>query len=480
MTDIPNSPSTGGACPVGNVLIIDDNESFCRTLAKMIHRMELKATYETTLRDGLVHAHSKSYDIIFLDVNLPDGCGLDFIGKLRDRVFPPEIIIVTGDGDDDGAETAISNNAWDYIQKNASFQNIKLSLQRALLFRKQKQINRLTDAFIRDTIVGQSAGINRCLEKAARAAQSHDATVLIMGETGTGKELFARAIHDNSARRDYYFVVVDCAALPEHLVESTLFGHKKGAFTGAQEDAPGLVQQADKGTLFLDEVGELPLAIQKKFLRVLQEKRFRPVGGKSESRSDFRVVCATHRNIDELVNKKLFRQDLYYRLASLTIELPPLRTRRNDIHALVMHHFGRRRHLAGERSLSITPEFLEALQNYDWPGNVRELFKALDAVQAEAGEETVLFPRHLPNHIRAMAARRSFIKKPYGQTKSSPANDSGDIKNLMPLKKHLEEMRFRYIRDLMELARGDIQTACRMAEISRGHLYELLKKYDLR
>jgi len=263
------------------ILIMDDNENLCRMISELVRRMGMDADYETTIYDGLKTLEKTPYDIILLDVNLPDGCGLDIIPDLRKGGEPPEIIIITGHSDEESAEIAIKNHVWDYIPKDASLQNLKLSLRRAVQYRHQKRKFPPILKLKRDCIIGNGHAISTCLEKASRAAVSEN-PVMILGQTGTGKEVFARTIHENSSRAKNDFVVVDCSALPDHLVESTLFGHKRGAFTSADSDRIGLVEQANGGTLFLDEIGELPEEIQKKFLRVLQEKKFRPLGGKTE------------------------------------------------------------------------------------------------------------------------------------------------------------------------------------------------------
>jgi DNA-binding NtrC family response regulator len=273
---------------------------------------------------------TNAYDVIFLDVRLPDGIGLDAIQKIKANSSAPEVVIITGEGDPNGAELAIQYGAWDYIEKPPSVQSVILPLVRALQYRTEKKDAQKPLMIKRDNIIGNSPQLLRSLKKLARAAQSQ-ASVLIEGETGTGKELFAMAIHQSSSRSGKNFVVVDCAALPETLVESVLFGHAKGAFTGADQAKEGLVKQADQGTLFLDEIGELPLSLQKAFLRVLQEQRFRPIGGGSEVNSDFRLIAATNRDLDRMVQEKQFRQDLLFRIRSLVITLPPLRERPEDI-----------------------------------------------------------------------------------------------------------------------------------------------------
>ncbi len=468
-------PGTGGE----RILIIDDNEEFCRTLVRIVGRMGMHARYETTLARGVKTARTTAFDIVFLDVHLPDGCGLDMIPRLQEVSFPPEIIIITGYGDEDGAETAIKNQAWDYIPKDTSFQNLKLSLTRAVQYRRQKRAIPRGVLHHRDGIVGGGPLISACLAQAAQAAAS-DGPVLIMGETGTGKEVFARAIHDNSARAAGDLVVVDCAALPGHLVESMLFGHKKGAFTSADADRIGLIEQAHKGTLFLDEVGELPGEVQKKFLRVLQEKRFRPLGAGREVDSDFRLVCATHRDLSAMAEAGDFRRDLYYRVRSMTITLPPLRQRLEDVPDLAGYQIKRHCRLFGGGPHRMSPDFIEALQKYPWPGNVRELFNTIDGVLAEASREPELFLRHLPMPLRTHVARLKVRDTDMPVGPSTPFSAQTAQSRLLPLKRHLDAERRQYIATLFKATRGDLVEACRISGLSRGHLYELLRKYQMR
>lgn len=248
------------------------------------------------------------------------------------------MIIITGLGDPDGAEMAVRNGAWDYIQNPFSLNSLILPLKRVFQYRDELAKRQKPAVALKlDGIIGSSSQIKSCFDYLAQAANS-EANVLITGETGTGKELFARAVHANGPRADRNFVVVDCAVLPETLVESSLFGHVRGAFTGADRASEGLIKQADKGTLFLNEVGELPISIQRAFLRVLQECTFRPVGGKSEVSSEFRLIAATNRDLDARVKDGKFRMDLLYRFRSLQLELPPLRQRQEDIRDMVLFY----------------------------------------------------------------------------------------------------------------------------------------------
>ena len=330
----------------------------------------------------------------------------------------------------------------------------------------------------RQGIVGNSPSIMACLERVAHAA-GYDASVLITGETGTGKEGFAWAIHENSRRADKNFVVVDCATLSDTLVESVLFGYQKGAFTGADRSREGLIKQADGGTLFLDEIGELPLAVQKAFLRVLQERRFRPLGGKEELRSDFRLVAATNRDLDTMVRDGQFRSDLLYRIRSFTIELPPLREHPEDIQALVTYHASRLAERHGDKVLNFSPEFLDALKAYKWPGNVRELVNALERIMAEAGEDTTVFPKDLPSHIRVQMARSAVGGKATASKAVPLPEDTGHLPKLQDLRDDaIARVEKQYLRDLMAVAGDNIKQACAISGLSRSRLYELIKKYQ--
>lgn len=462
-----------------NVLIIDDDEQICKLLSTVFNRMGYTASYQLTLKNGLDKIISEYMDIVFLDVNLPDGNGLDAIEIIKRRPLAPEIIIITADEDIDGAELAMRSNAWDYISKKESHKNFKFALERAFEYRRQKQSKSPEKPINCSAIIGKSRLILNCLDKISTAARN-DLPVLITGETGTGKELFSKAIHDNSKRSREEFVVVDCASLPEHLVENTLFGHAKGAFTGADSDKTGLMEMADKGTLFLDEVGELPLGVQKKFLRALQEKIFRPVGSKKEVKSDFRLICATHRDIAAMVKQNKFREDLFFRLFSMNIHLPPLKEREEDIIILAQHHLNRKKDLSG-KNCTMAREFLEELTLYEWPGNVRELINTIDLVFSEAGDGTTLFPHHLPEHIRAVNIRNKIKAQNTSNTHTLPFSPSKKKSgSILKLKDHIENTKQAYIQNLLSVTQGNIKESCRISGLSRGHMYRLLQQYNIK
>ncbi len=459
---------------MAQVLIIDDDELIREMLTDMVQRMGHNASSASTLKEGLRKAREGGIDVVFLDIRMPDGNGLDLLPQLREIPTRPEVIIITGLGDPDGAELAIKNGAWDYIKKSSSIKEVALPFMRALQYREEKQQRKPVAALRLNSIIGSSQKIKASIDSLAQVANS-DGAVLITGETGTGKELFARAIHDNSARADRNFVVVDCTTLPETLVESVLFGNEKGAFTGADRAREGLVKQAHGGTLFLDEIGELPIAIQKAFLRVLQEHCFRPVGGKNEIESDFRLISATNRNIDEMVQTGDFRMDLSFRIRTLVVELPPLRERAEDIKELAIHFMTKicERYSIGAKGFS--PEFFDALSTYDWPGNVRELVNAIEQAIAVAKFEPTLFPKHLPTDIRVKIARSSMSKGPVSKQNQQKAGTP----YLTPINEYREAMEHQYLRDLMFHTRGSIKEACKISGLSRSRLYALLKQYNL-
>jgi two-component system, NtrC family, response regulator len=458
---------------MGNVLIVDDDQLNSEMLFDMISDLGHNVTCAFTAEEGLRQALSQAFDIVFLDVQLPDGNGLMLLPGIQAAPSAPEVIIITGYGSPDGAELAIRNGAWDFIEKPLIKSLIELPLVRALQYREAKIGKREPQALKREGIIGASRIMEACLELVAQAAASN-APVIIMGETGTGKELFAGAIHKNSLRASGNFVTVDCASLPQSIMESVLFGHEKGAFTGADRSQVGLIKQADGGTLFLDEVGELPLSAQKTFLRVLQEHSFRSVGGQREIMSDFRLVAATNRNIEAMVRAGKFREDLLFRLRAMTIELPPLRKHPDDITALCFHYVHTQCTQYGKETKGFSPEFFDTLRAYEWPGNIRELVNALESALAVAGSEPILFPKHLPRHIRIRIAREAVHKR---EDTNLPSTPLGTLKERREVAVTGEER--KYLQDLMAVTGGNMGKASEISGLSRVRLYVLLNKYNI-
>ncbi|MCX6561531.1 MAG: sigma-54 dependent transcriptional regulator [Candidatus Aminicenantes bacterium] len=465
---------------MAEVLIIDDDRLICDWFSNVVTKLGHRSFCAPSLAEGLRKAQSDPFDIVFVDVLLPDGSGLEILPKIKATRSSPEIIVITGRGDPDEAEQAIQAGAWDYFEKPASFEAIKIPILRALEYRAERKSGIPPVVLKRKGIIGDSEKITACLELLAQAAGS-GVNVLVTGETGTGKELFAKAVHYNSPRAKGNFVVVDCTALPETLVESVLFGHARGAFTGADRCEEGLIKQADGGTLFLDEIGELPYLVQKRFLRVIQEHRFRPVGGRQEIASDFRLVAATNRNLENMVLQGRFREDLFFRLRTLIIELPPLRELLEDIKELTVYYMNSLCERFGIVPKGTSPEFWDIMTEYNWPGNVRELVQALEKALLSAKDEPMLFPKHLPAHIRIQVARNSFAKK-----RDEPAADKTSPRpsGRLPLWKDIRKnavtaAEIQYVKDLMASVSGNVDKACRISGLSRSRFYTLLRKHRI-
>ena len=424
--------------------------------------------------EGLLR--SGDYEAVILAADLPGGQSLELLDRLRTLPSPPEAVVLAEAGDTDTLERALRLGAWECLSRPCSPDQTLSALALALHSRRQRAL-REPLILQREDIVGESPKVRQCLDLLAKAASS-EVDVLITGETGTGKELFARAIHENSSRAKGPFVVLDCTALPATLAESTLFGHVKGAFTGADAAREGLVREAHGGTLFLDEVGELPLDLQAKFLRVLQERRFRPVGAARESESRFRLVAATNRDIAALAADGRFRSDLMFRLRAFVVELPPLRERKDDIKDLVQHYLARTggRNRGGIKGVS--PEFVQALWRHHWPGNVRELFQVLETSLASAQEEPILYPQHLPVELRVQIARDAAAP-------AVPADSGGGMPmpDLQPWKEYrdkaMDVVERLYFRDLMNHCRGDVQKACELSGLKPARLYQLMQKHGI-
>ncbi|MFO7884211.1 MAG: sigma-54 dependent transcriptional regulator [Desulfobacteraceae bacterium] len=479
---------------MAKVLIIDDDLLIGELLIKYLNDLGHEAEIAQTLAQGVDKAHLGGVDLVFLDVILPDGDGLESLSSIKTSVSDPEVIIITAEASTRGAEMALDNNAWDYIVKPFSRNEIRLSVERSLAFRaSRKALSSPENILNRSDIVGSSPALMSCLATAGQCAKS-DVNVLITGRTGTGKELFANVIHDNSQRSQNRFVVVDCASLPEQLVESVLFGHVKGAFTGADADRKGLIKNADKGTLFLDEVGELPLSIQKKFLRVLQERKFKAVGSAMETCSDFRLLAATNRDLRSMVNKDQFRRDLYFRLSTIHINLPGLKDCRSDIKDLTLHYIFQLCEHHGIETKGFVPEFLETLEIYDWPGNTRELINSLEHAILAGFDSPMLYPNYLPPRVRlpylhsAMEKKNTKLKR-QNEVKQSmgtsfsiqlPENFLNPIKPLNQVKNLImAETEKLYLLNLLKSSHGDLDKAASLAELSKSHVYSLLKKHEI-
>jgi len=476
---------------VAHILIIDDDQDLSRSFQKIIERQGHSCATARTIQNAFAQLESMDCDLIFLDVNLPDGNGLAHIKQFQSFPARPEVVILTGDGDSDGAALAIANGAWDYLGKPISLNNIKLIIQRTVAFRATRAGENPKPAVKRSAIIGESPKIMSCLETMGKAAGSK-ANVIITGETGTGKELFACGIHENSSTAGR-MVVIDCTNLSTHLAESTLFGHIKGSFTSAHESRDGLFKLADNGTVFLDEIAELSLDLQKSLLRVLQERRFRPVGSEKEVSSNFRVIAATNRDLRRMVDDGAFRSDLFYRLNGHHIHIPPLRERKEDIPLLADYYVQKSCRESKIAPKNMTADFLDALLAFHWPGNVREFVSTIGVAADNAQGEPNLYSHHLPLDIRIGIARNAFRQNPDKEQPVllEPGRASNGIPlpffpggDLPPFREVREavvgQLEKTYMRQLSELCASDVAAACERSGLSRARLYELLKKHSVR
>lgn len=360
---------------MATVLIIDDDPGIQDTLSLMVERMGHRPLTAARLAQGIATARDNEVDVVFLDVRLPDGSGLDALQDIERVPSSPEVIILTGFGDPQGAELAIKSGAWDYLEKTASAKEINLALDRALQYRQEKQLAQRgakISALKREGIIGDSQKLRACLELVAQAALG-EADVLITGETGTGKEFIANYIHKISQRRDGLLVKVNCPALASSLFESELFGHSKGAFTGASAQRVGRFEMADGGTIFLDEIGDLPIPLQAKILHVLQDQAFERVGESRTIRANFRVIAATNQDLERAIREHTFRSDLYYRLSTIALHLPPLRERIEDIPPLLAILNENQARAMHRPAPAYPDEVVGELCRHPWPGNIREL-----------------------------------------------------------------------------------------------------------
>jgi len=446
------------------LLVVDDEQSIRRLCMTIGTSLGFTCNEAESAESAVTRLETDPPDLVLTDLKLPNQSGVELLKQVRNILPRTEIAIMTGHGSIESAVDAMKLGAYDYIEKPFRVEKMRLLLQR--MAEKIRLVNE--NAFLRervnteenlDGIIGTSAGMQDVLRMISRLKDTRTA-VLIFGESGTGKELVARAIHFRGALAQAPFVAVDCGALVPTLMESELFGYEKGAFTGATRSKSGLFQAANGGTLFLDEIGELPLEMQTKLLRVLQEKEVRPVGSNDKVNVDVRVIAATNRDLESAYREGTFRKDLYFRLNVVTVHLPPLRERRSDIPMLV-HHFLNR--YAPTTHLQVTPAAMKSLLQYDWPGNVRELENCI-ARGVTLGDQAVIDVQDLPPSIRA--------EQPPGQAMTP--QDAASLSTTA-----LAEMEKMTILRVFEQANGDKALAGKMLGISRATLYRKLKRYNI-
>jgi two-component system response regulator PilR (NtrC family) len=460
---------------MATILVVDDEKSLCEmldiTFRKAGHRVETA----TSLDAARKRLGSNIYDVIVSDIRFPEGSGLDVLAKARETDDDAKVILMTAAATLDTAVKAVNMGAFGYIIKTPNLiDELRPMVLRAIEIRAIKQENRVLRRELKrglENLLGQSAAMKELKELVATVA-STGSTILITGESGTGKELVARAIHACSPRKDGAFVSVNCGAFPETLLESELFGYMKGSFTGATSNRQGLFEAANGGTLFLDEVGETTPAMQVKLLRVLQERAVRPLGASAESPIDVRVICATNRDLQQAIVEKTFREDLYYRINVIPVELPALRERRGDILLLARHFLLRFREQMGKRVSSFTQPAAAALEQYNWPGNVRELENLIErAVALSKGEE--ITPDLLPE--RVTSAPESVEPAFVSETRPvQPLPPEG-----LDLEQKIAEVESGYIRAALQQADGVRTKAADLLRMSYRSFRHYAKKYRL-
>jgi DNA-binding NtrC family response regulator len=450
------------------ILIVDDDEVSCRLFAEVLEGDGHEVHQARSGEEALDRLRKESYDLLLVDVRMPGITGLDVTRLMRQERPLLPVIVMTAFGSIETAVEAIHEGAYDYVSKPMNLDELKKIVFRALgqqelQAQSRRKVKQVDDLEQQKTVIGRSPAMVEVFKMVARAAPTKS-TVLILGESGTGKEVIARSIHQHSGRAQRPFVAVDCGALTETLLESELFGHTRGAFTGAVADKKGVFQSASSGTCFLDEIGDISPNMQSKLLRVLQEEEVRPVGGKEWVKVDVRVLAATNRDLDELVRNRAFREDLYYRLKVITVRLPPLRERPEDIDALAQIFIRRYSLAAGKPITAISDDAIERLRSYSWPGNIRQLENAIEQAVV-LSKNPLLTLEDLPQEVR--------------EDLPPPYDNAGNGHLLFSDTPSLEEIKKRYALYVMNHTRGNITRAAKVLDIDRRSLYRMLARWKI-
>ena len=463
----------------GAILFLEDDADFAESIAGVLRSSGYQVDLAQRIGEAVPLLRKKRYDAILSDINLPDSSGLDVLEKLRVGEAPPPVVLITGSSTFDRAIQATLLGAFDYLCKPVERSQLLTVIEKAVvsgdLFQRTAALPE-GEAGEEGAIVGRSPAMIHLFKEIGRVARQRT-PVLILGETGTGKELVARAIHRYGGLRDKPFVPINCAAIPETLVESELFGHEKGTFTGAQARRIGRFQEADGGMVFLDEIGELPLSIQAKLLRVLQDRKVQPLGG-AAVKIDVLVVAATHRNLEAEIEAGRFREDLYFRLNLATLTLPPLRERREDIPHLIAHFLRHQAALLGGTPLAITTEALSSLQEQPWPGNVRELENVVKRASMLTSSGVIGSDQIWAALLRGSGGSREadrsdslekFVQAHLQVIARQPASTA-------PL---LQELERRAIAEVLRLVKGQKNQASLILGINRKTLREKIALYSI-
>ncbi len=453
---------------VCKVLVVDDEVDMVETCRKILERKQYAVTTAADSQTALKSIRSDRFDVVIADLRMPGLDGIEILRAAKRANHDTAVIIITAYSSIETALKAVREGAFDYIPKPFSMEQLEIAVERGLEYHRLQEENKRLQRQIREAydfcrIVGKSPQITQVLETVSRVVET-DANILLHGESGTGKELLARAVHVNSPRSSSSFVPIDCAALPENLLESELFGYEKGAFTGALTMRRGLIEYAEGGTLFLDEIGDLTPAMQAKLLRVLQERQFRRLGGRELLDVDARLISATYRNLEEMVRHNLFREDLFYRLNVVAVRVPPLRERAEDIPLLARHFLEEFRSAMHRPVEGISSAAMMLLQRYPWPGNIRELRNALERAVSLA-ETNQITPLDLPETILCLS--------------ESCAKFSTEANFQRAKQQVIREFEREYLENCLRLNRGNVSAAAAHAGMSRSAFHRLMKKHSL-
>lgn len=446
------------------ILIADDDDNLRRVLEFQLD----EAGYQVqTAKDGaeaLEIFKTNDFDCVITDLRMPKLSGLELLEKIKNIDSEIPVIVITAFGEVETAVTAMKAGAFDYVNKPFNRDEILLTIERAINFSETKNENRQLRAIVGkqfrlENVIGESVNMQAVLETVGRVSRS-DATVLIAGESGTGKELIAKGIHFSGKRKDKAFIAINCAAIPETLIEAELFGYKKGSFTGAMSDAKGKFEAADGGTLFLDEISTMPLDVQPKLLRVLQEQEITRVGENAPRPIDVRIVAATNQNLEQMVEEGTFREDLYFRLAVVPVNLPPLRARREDIPLLINHFFKISKEKHDFKNLKIAREVFDQLSNYSFPGNVRELENLVERMVVLSDEQN-LTSADVPEYVK------------------KPSQNFGNVRFELPAENiSLDEVEREIINHALEMHDGNQSQTARYLGITRSALIYRMQKSE--
>ncbi|HEX9079872.1 MAG TPA: sigma-54 dependent transcriptional regulator [Desulfuromonadaceae bacterium] len=453
------------------ILLIDNEEGLCRMMEQVLLDNGYLVRAYTEPRKAVEEFRAGAWDLVISDIKMPGMSGLEVLQRIRELCKETPVIMITAYATVDMSIQALRKGAYDMLTKpfepEELVYRVKNALQQSRLLEENRELRaELEGKFTFDNIVGASGGLTAVLERVEKVAV-RDTAVLITGESGTGKELVAQAIHYNSPRRERKFVAINCGALPASLLESELFGYRKGAFTGATENKQGLLEAADGGTLFLDEVGNLPMNVQKTLLRFLQEKEFNRLGDTAPTRVDVRVLSATNSDLKQVVKSGDFREDLYYRLNVVNIHLPPLRERSDDIPLLAAHFIAIQNQKFGTSVKGFDKEAMQALCSFAWPGNIRQLRNVIEACMAMAGEEYI-----------SRGTLDQFVEVGHEPAGATPASAvAGDD---LPFNAALERFEADLITGLLRKHGGNIEAASREAGMNMATLYRKIKKYGIR